>query len=101
MMKHLSQRNVFAFDDAGNAREDIFERQGMGFGGVGGAGVLDHHEIVIAFPGVARGRFDAEIGGDAAENNGFDAAPAQVQVEIGAVKGTPVAFVDDDVAGLH
>src|SRR3954453_15942019 len=43
--------------------------------------ILGEHDRVIALPRIARCRLDAEVGRDAAEDDGGDAAASQLQVE--------------------
>jgi len=49
---------------------------------------------------ISRGRFNTDTGGDSAQYDGFDAAAAKVQVEVGAVERAPLAFCHHDVARL-
>ena len=56
--------------------------------------------VVAALVGVAHGRVDADIGDEAADDQRPDAAPPEVRVEVGAVEGAPIIFIDDDVLGL-
>lgn len=73
----------------------------MRLGAHAGHGVLHQDLMVAAFVGVAGGGFDADVGGDAAENDGLDGATAQLQVQFGAVKGAPLMLGDEEVAGLR
>ena len=58
--------------------------------------VLDEDLVEGPLIGIARRRFDADIGRNASENNRPNAPPAQMQIEIRAVEGA-VAFLDYDV----
>ena len=64
------------------------------------AGVFDKNEVKTQLPGVARRRFDADIRGDTAQDNRIDTATAKLQLQVGAVKGPPLAFGDFDIARL-
>jgi len=70
----------------------------MLIGRSGAARVFGNDQVEAQLPGVAGGRFHADIGGNSAQDNGVDAATAQLQLQIGAVKGAPLAFGDFDIA---
>lgn len=56
------------------------------------------HGIVMR-EGIAYGRFDTEIGGDAGKDHRPDAAAAKLQIHLGAVKGAPVMLDNTDIGG--
>src|SRR5690242_2614795 len=60
--------------------------------------ILGEDDFVAALPRIARGRFHAEVRGDSAEHDCFDAAAAQLQIEIGSVERAPLPLADEDVA---
>lgn len=62
--------------------------------------VFHKHLVVIALERVSSRRLHTHIGGDSAQNDGFDAASSQLGIELGAVKSTPLALGDQEVAGL-
>jgi hypothetical protein len=72
----------------------------VAFGSAGGHGVLGKDLFKAALVGVAGRAFDAERGGDAAEDDGREAATAQLEFEIGAVECAPLALEDDKIVGL-
>src|SRR6478736_6646670 len=56
--------------------------------------ILDGDDRIIVREGIANGGFDTEIGGDAGENHGLDAAAAQLEVDFSPVKGAPLMLGD-------
>ncbi len=72
----------------------------MGLGGHAGHGIFDEDDLVAAVEGCAGGGFDAEVGGDAAEEDGVDAAAAELLIEVGGVEGSPLPLGDEEIAGL-
>src|SRR5581483_11406471 len=63
--------------------------------GVGGEG-----DVVAVLVRGAGGGLHADAGGDARQHDLRDTAAAQLDIETGAVEGTPVALGDGDVAGV-
>ena len=70
-------------------------------GGHGGHRVFDEDLIVAEFVGEARGAFDADICGDAAEDDRGDAATTELEIELCAGECAPLSFYDDEVARLR
>ena len=62
--------------DDSDSRQDMLDREGVQLGREAGRRILGDHHGIAMLPGAAGGRFNAEIGGDAAEHDGGDAAPA-------------------------
>src|SRR5258708_18739171 len=65
------------------------------------AGVHDNHKGEAESGALADGRFDADVTGDAGEDNCVDAAALELLLEVCAGKGAPVALRDEDVVGLE
>jgi hypothetical protein len=65
------------------------------------AGVLDNHKGEAESGALAGGGFDANVTGDAGEDNCVDAAALELLLEVCAGKGAPVALRDEDVVGLE
>lgn len=61
--------------------------------------ILGGDDGIVMREGIAYGRFDAEIGGDAGKDHRPDTAAAQLQIHLGAVKGAPVMLDDMDIGG--
>ncbi len=70
----------------------------MLLGGGGAAGIFGDDQVKTQLPGVAGGGFDADVGGDTAENNGVDTAAAQLKLKVGAIERAPLAFGHFDIA---
>ena len=83
-----------------DSREDGPEGEGMLLGRPRRAGVLDEDLLVPTLVGVARSALHPEIGRDATEDDRTDPPPPELQVEVGAVEGSPLALAHDVVAGL-
>src|SRR5580704_18279910 len=99
----LSERgeDFFSGAEVADARKNIFDREIVGFGAETGHGVLNKDLVIVAFVGVAGGGFHADVGGDAAQDNGTHAAAAELEIQVSAVKRTPLAFGDAEVARLR
>ncbi len=54
----------------------------MLLGGGGAAGIFGDDQVKAQLPGVAGGGFDADVGGDTAEDNGVDPAAAQLKLQV-------------------
>lgn len=54
----------------------------MLLGGGGAAGIFGDDQVKTQLPGIAGGGFDADVGGDAAENIGVDPAAAQLSARL-------------------
>lgn len=89
------------FSYAGEAGEDFLEDEVVGFGVSGSAGVFDDNESEAETCALARGGFDADVGGDAGENDGVDPALLEDLFEVGAGESSPVTLGDEDIAGLE
>ena len=63
-----------------------------------GGRVGEDEEAVVAVVGVADGREDDAAGADPGEDEGVDAAGAQLLVEVGGENGADAGLADDDVA---
>lgn len=83
--------------DARQARQDLLDREAMQLGVEAARGILGDDDRIILEPGVAGGRFDAEIGRDPAEDDRRDGAAAKLQVELGAKEGAPLPLGDRQV----
>ena len=63
-----------------------------------GAEILDGDNVEAELPALPRGRFNAEIGRNAAEHEGLDATAAELEFEFRAVEGTPLPLGDQKIA---
>lgn len=64
-----------------------------------GGGIFQQEAIVAAVVGVAHGGGDADVGGDAHEDEVLDSPVAEEEVEIRVGEGAAAWFVDDRFAG--
>ena len=68
--------------------------------GIGGAAAIRQQQAFeAAIVGVPHRRVDADIGGDAGQDDVADAARAQDQFQVGGVEAAFAGLVDDDFAG--
>ena len=81
-----------------DAREDMGHAALVLFLGGRAAGIFGDHQIKAQLPRVAGGRLHADVGGNAAQDDGVDAATAELQLEIGTVKSAPLAFGHFNIA---
>ena len=65
---------------------------------VGGAAIGEHDAAVAAVVGLAHRGVDADLGGDAAHQQGLDAVIAEEPIEVGVVEGALAGLVDHDLA---
>ena len=68
--------------------------------GHAGRRVAHDDEFVAKLPSLARGRFDAELGGDPAEDDGPYPTAPELGIEVGAEKRPPGGLGDLEIAGL-
>src|SRR3546814_11547510 len=59
----------------------------------------DLNGSISVFMCCARGRFNSEIGRNAADDDCFNAPPAKLKVEVSSVEGAPLVFCDPQVGG--
>jgi hypothetical protein len=85
---------------ARKTRQNMTDCHMVQIGRKAGAGVFGDDNLVAQFPSLARCRLDAEIGGNAGENNGLDAAPAKLEIQFRAAERAPLPLGDQDIAGL-
>src|SRR3546814_5074838 len=71
----------------------------MHVGREAGAGILYQNGSISVFMCCARGRFNSEIGRNAADDDCFNAPPAKLKVEVSSVEGAPLVFCDPQVGG--
>ena len=83
--------------NAGEARQDLFDGEAVQLIVEAARGILGDDDGIVPEPGIAGGRFDAEIGRNPAENDGRDAATAELQVEFGAEEGAPLPLGDGEI----
>src|SRR6202522_958839 len=86
--------------NAGETREDPFERKTVLFGVHARASVFDEHKGKAETSALACGGLDAVVCGDAGEDNGVNATGLELLLQVGAGEGTPVALGDEKVAWL-
>ena len=60
----------------------------------GATGIFCNDQIKTQLPGVTRGGFDADIGGDTAQDDGVDTTTAQLQFQVSTVECSPLALGD-------
>ncbi len=79
-------------------RLDHLQAHLVEFREIGGAAVAEHDAAVAAVVGLAHGSVDADLGGDAADDEIVDAVVAQRQPEIGFAEGALAGLVDHRLA---
>ena len=84
--------------DPGKTREGLFKREAVLFSVMAGASVFDKHEAKAETGALARSGLDACVGRDTGENNGIDSTGLELVFQVGARKGSPMAFCEEDVA---
>ena len=84
----------------GDSRKDIPHRRLVRFDGQARGDIARDDEFVAKLPGLPRGRVDADMRCDAAEDDCPYATLSQFGVEIGAEECAPGRLGDQNVAGL-
>src|ERR1700680_4194988 len=84
---------------ARDARQHLLDREAMQLRIQAARRVLGDHDGIVLEPGVTRGGFDAEIGGNAGEDDGAYPTPSELQVELGAEEGAPLSLGDREIGG--
>src|ERR1700733_11895356 len=84
----------------GDPRKDVPHRRLVGFGAHAGGDIARDHKLVAKLPGLPRGGVDADMSGDAAEDDGPYPAALEFGIEVGAEERAPGRFGDEKVAGL-
>ena len=74
---------------------DHLDRRGVVTGVGGAASVLEQEALVPAVVGLAHGGVDADVGGDAPEDDAFDPARAQDEVQVRRAEGSLPRLVHD------
>src|ERR1035437_3629513 len=93
-------QHFFSAPDPSDAREERRNRVGV-FGRLArGHRVFDEYLLVAPLEGIAGRALDADAGRDPAQDDCVDTSAAELQVQLGAVEGAPLAFRDEDVGGL-
>src|SRR3984957_18242600 len=93
--------HLFGGANAGQSREDLFERKTMLFGVDACASVFDEHKGKAEASALACGGLDAVVCGDTGEDNGVNATGLELLLQVGAGEGAPVALGDQKVAWLE
>ena len=81
-----------------DARENALNHEVVPLGSEAGHCIFRENQLIGALEGVARGGFDSEVCGNAAEDDRANPAPPQVQVEIRAIECAPLALRDNKIA---
>src|SRR3984957_9279798 len=84
----------------GDPRKDMPHRRLVGFRAQARRGIARDHEFVAKLPRLSRGRVDADMCGDAAEDDGAYAAALELGIEVGAEERAPGRLGDQNVAGV-
>jgi hypothetical protein len=95
-----SSQDLFRCANASHAGEELAYREVMRFRADGGHCVLGEDKLVAAVERSARCGFDSEVRGDSTQDDRSDIASAELLIQIGSIKGAPLAFGDDEIAHL-
>ena len=93
--------DFFGFAYAGETGKGFFEDGAVGFFVSGAAGVFYDDECEARPCALTGSGFDADVCGDAGEDDCVDATLFEGLFEAGAGEGSPVTLGDEDVAGLE
>ena len=72
----------------------------MHLGGQAARGIFGKNDGIAVFPCLSCRRLDAHVRCDASQNDCLDTAAAQLQIQLRAMEGTPLALGDENVARL-
>src|ERR1019366_6082378 len=89
--------NLFGRSHLPDARKDLFHSMAMALDRTGSHCVFREYLVVTVLIRNARGAFHANVGCDAAEDNGMDAPAAELQVKFRAVERAPLSLCNYEV----
>src|SRR3984957_9680193 len=96
----LRKREIGTFDDAADPWKDVPERKVVHLGEQAAGSVFGKNDGIAVFPCLSCRRLDAHVRCDASQNDCLDTAAAQLQIQLRAMEGTPLALGDENVARL-
>src|SRR5580698_5406236 len=94
----LRKRQISTFDDPADPWKDVANSKVVQLGGQAARGIFGKNDGIAVFPCLSCRRLDAHVGCDACQNDSLDTAAAQLQIQLRAMEGTPLALGDENVA---
>lgn len=89
-----------ACDHVGNAGKNVLDRHGVKVFRKRATRILGEKHFISMFPRLTRRRFDTKISRNPAKDNRAYPSTPKLQIELGAMKGAPLAFGNDDIFWL-
>src|SRR5258708_15514243 len=96
----LRKREISTLGGPADPWKDVADSKGVHLGGHGARGILGKNDGIAVFPCLSCRRLDAYVRCDARQNDCMDTAAAQLQIQLRAMKGAPLALGDENVARL-
>ena len=96
----LRKREISTFDDPADPWKDVADSKVVHLGGQAARGIFGKNDGIAVFPCLSCRRLDAHVRCDASQNDCLDTAAAQLQIQLRAMEGTPLALGDKNVTWL-
>jgi len=96
----LRKREISTFDDPADPWKGVADSKVVHLGGQAARGIFGKNDGIAVFPCLSCRRLDAHVRCDASQNDCLDTAAAQLQIQLRAMEGTPLALGDENVARL-
>ena len=102
LLHHLVHRQHLGEQEAERRQGRLLQLSRRGAGHIRRRrAVAEEEDVKVARHGLTRGRLAADTRGDAADDDGIDAARAEDQLKVGALKGAVSGLSKQDVARVH
>src|SRR6202020_1466203 len=92
------KRESGTFADPAYPWKDVADGKVVHLGGQAARGIFGKNDGIAVFPCLSCRRLDAHVRCDASQNDCLDTAAAQLQVQLRAMEGAPLALGDENVA---
>src|SRR6202030_1281234 len=97
----MRKREISTFDDPADPWKDVADSKVVHLRGHGARGIFGKNDGIAVFPCLSCRRLDADVRCDASQNDCLDTAAAQLQIQLRAMEGAPLALGDENVARLR
>src|ERR1700721_1255207 len=94
----LRKREIGTFDDPADPWKDVADSKVVHLGGQAAGGIFGKNDEIAVFPCLSCRRLDAHVRCDASQNDSLDTAAAQLQIQLRAMEGAPLALGDENAA---
>src|ERR1700728_3664776 len=96
----LRKREISTFDDPADPWKGVADSKVVHLGRQAARGIFGKNDGIAVFPCLSCRRLDADVRCDASQNDCLDTAASQLQIQLRAMEGAPLALGDENVARL-